>query len=122
MSICSRHVGYRTDRVSAKRESMGMNKLSQAAPYSHRNPLIATSKGLQWSAAGTSRAHLSPFSRPRYPPSQRRLGEIYDSGNSAVARNYSESIRWYEKARQGGEEVPKPQSPYLTFTRNPTTN
>lgn len=23
-----------------------------------------------------------------YPPAQRRLGEIYDSGNSAVVRNY----------------------------------
>jgi TPR repeat protein len=43
-----------------------------------------------------------------YPPAQRRLGEIYDSGNSAVERNYSESIRWYEKAREGGEIIPPP--------------
>jgi TPR repeat protein len=43
-----------------------------------------------------------------YPPAQRRLGEIYDSGNSAVERNYSESIRWYEKAREGGEVIPPP--------------
>ncbi|HLX79050.1 MAG TPA: hypothetical protein VKS43_00545 [Burkholderiales bacterium] len=57
-----------------------------------------------------------------YPPAQRRLGEIYDSGNSAVARNYSESIRWYEKAREGGEEIPKPQSPYPVFDASPPTN
>jgi TPR repeat protein len=43
-----------------------------------------------------------------HPPAQRRLGEIYDSGNSAVERNYSESIRWYEKAREGGEIIPAP--------------
>ena len=49
-----------------------------------------------------------------YPPSQRRLGEIYDSGNSAVERNYEESIRWYQKAREGGEELP-PQKNYGTL-------
>jgi TPR repeat protein len=40
------------------------------------------------------------------PPAQRRLGEIYDTGNSAVERDYSESIRWYGKARENGEPVP----------------
>ena len=49
-----------------------------------------------------------------YPPAQRRLGEIYDSGNAAVERNYEESIRWYQKAREGGEEIPPPKS-YGTF-------
>ena len=49
-----------------------------------------------------------------YPPAQRRLGEIYDSGNSAVERNYEESIRWYQKAREGGEDLP-PQKNYGTF-------
>ncbi len=45
-----------------------------------------------------------------YPPAQRRLGEIYDSGNAAVERNYEESIRWYQKAREGGEIIPPPIS------------
>jgi TPR repeat protein len=44
-----------------------------------------------------------------HPPAQRRLGEIYDSGNSAVKRNYEESIRWYQKARENGEDVPPPK-------------
>jgi TPR repeat protein len=47
-----------------------------------------------------------------YPPAQRRLGEIYDSGNSAVKRDYEESIRWYQKAREGGEQIPPPKSPF----------
>jgi TPR repeat protein len=46
-----------------------------------------------------------------YPPAQRRLGEIYDSGNKAVKRDYEESIRWYQKARDGGEQIPAPKSP-----------
>ncbi len=46
-----------------------------------------------------------------YPPAQRRLGEIYDNGNAAVPRNYAESIRWYEKARAGGEQIPPQKSP-----------
>lgn len=53
-----------------------------------------------------------------YPPAQRRLGEIYDSGNSAVERNYEESIRWYQKAREGGEEIP-PLKSYGTLPMFP---
>ena len=45
-----------------------------------------------------------------YPPAQRKLGEIYDSGNVAVKRDYEESIRWYQKAREGGEDIPPPVS------------
>jgi TPR repeat protein len=50
-----------------------------------------------------------------YPPAQRKLGEIYDTGNAAVPRNYEESIRWYQKARDGGEQIPppKPRMPSL---------
>lgn len=55
-----------------------------------------------------------------YPPAQRRLGEIYDSGNSAVKRNYEESIRWYQKAREGGEQIPPPVS-HGEFSRLPGT-
>jgi len=51
-----------------------------------------------------------------HPPAQRKLGEIYDSGNSAVKRNYEESIRWYQKAREGGEDIPPPKSPMPSTT------
>ena len=39
---------------------------------------------------------------------QKRLGEIYEKGNSAVKRDYDTALRWYEKARAQGIEVPKP--------------
>jgi TPR repeat protein len=51
-----------------------------------------------------------------YPPAQRRLGEIYDSGNKAVKRDFEESIRWYQKAREGGEQIPPPKSPMPTLS------
>lgn len=41
-----------------------------------------------------------------YAPSQRRLGEIYDHGNAAVPRDYEKSIVWYQRASDGGEEIP----------------
>jgi len=39
---------------------------------------------------------------------QRKLGEIYDEGNSVVQRNYQASIQWYEKAREQGVPIAKP--------------
>ncbi len=51
-----------------------------------------------------------------YPPSQRKLGEIFDSGNSAVKRDFSASVHWYEKAREGGEIIPPPKSPIPSVT------
>jgi len=39
---------------------------------------------------------------------QRRLGQIYDKGNSAVQRDYQASLKWYQKARAQGVEIDKP--------------
>jgi len=52
-----------------------------------------------------------------YAPAQLRVAEIYDSGNTAVERDYSESIRWYQLAREGGEQVPPQISPIPSTTR-----
>lgn len=43
-----------------------------------------------------------------YGPAQRKLGQLYDTGNSAVNRDYQASINWYQKAREQGIEVGKP--------------
>lgn len=42
-------------------------------------------------------------------PAQKKLGEIYDRGGP-VQRDYSEALRWYEKARAQGIEIPAPHS------------
>ena len=52
-----------------------------------------------------------------HPPALRKLGEIYDNGNAAVERDYSQSIIWYQRARDAGEPVPqqKPRPPGPPF-------
>lgn len=39
---------------------------------------------------------------------QRKLGQIYDKGNSAVQHDYQASLKWYQKAREQGVEIDKP--------------
>ena len=39
---------------------------------------------------------------------QRRLGQIYDTGNAVVPRDYQASLKWYQKAREQGVEIDKP--------------
>jgi FimV-like protein len=43
-----------------------------------------------------------------YGLAQRRLGQIYDKGNSAVRRDLQASINWYQKARAQGVPIDKP--------------
>ena len=79
----------------------------QAAAQRHAEGLLLDRRG---DHEGALVAYLAA-AEDGYSPSQRRLGEIYDSGNSAVKRDYEESIRWYQKAREGGEDLPSPPSP-----------
>jgi TPR repeat protein len=54
------------------------------------------------------------------PPAQRKLGEIYDTGNTAVARDYAESVRWYQLARENGEQLPEqPKVPSSSTAARP---
>ena len=39
---------------------------------------------------------------------QKRLGDIYNTGNEVVVRDYETALRWYQKARAQGVEIPKP--------------
>jgi len=43
-----------------------------------------------------------------YGLAQRRLGQIYDKGNTAVQRDYQASLKWYQKAREQGVDIDKP--------------
>lgn len=71
-------------------------------------------QGLAMEHRGDQRGALVAFheaAEQGYPPAQRKLGEIYDEGNSAVKRDYEESIRWYQKARENGEILPPQRNP-----------
>jgi len=39
---------------------------------------------------------------------QKKLGDFYSVGNVAVERDYETALKWYEKAREQGIEIPKP--------------
>jgi TPR repeat protein len=39
---------------------------------------------------------------------QKKLGDFYSNGNIAVERDYEAALKWYEKAREQGIEIPKP--------------
>ena len=39
---------------------------------------------------------------------QRRLGQIYDTGNTVVQRDYQVALAWYQKAREQGVDIDKP--------------
>ena len=66
--------------------------------------------GVRLQAKGDERGAFMAFlesAEGGYAPAQRRMGEIYDSSRGAVVRDYPESIRWYQRAREGGEPVPQ---------------
>ena len=68
-------------------------------------------EGLALEARGDDRGAFNAFlaaGEAGYGLAQRKLGQIYDKGNSAVKRDYQASLRWYGKAREQGVEIDKP--------------
>ncbi len=41
---------------------------------------------------------------------QKRLGDIYGTGAGPVERDYVTSLRWYQRAREQGVDIPQPFS------------
>ena len=73
-------------------------------------------EGLAHERRGDERGALTAFleaGESGHGLAQRKLGEIYDRGNSAVQRDYETALRWYQRAREQGIEIPKP------FVRSP---
>ena len=90
--------------------AQSLAKTSVVASEAERQHAVGLALEKRGDEQGAFTAYLAAAEQG-HPPSQRRLGEIYDTGNSAVKRNYEESIRWYQKAREGGEEIPPLKSP-----------
>jgi TPR repeat protein len=69
-------------------------------------------EGVQLRAAGDKYGAFLAFHEAAvmgHPTAQRRLGEIYDSGDAIVQRDYLKALRWYQAAREGGEQIPTAQ-------------
>jgi len=84
------------------------------APAGNRTAASRHAEGLLMEHRGDDKGAFAAFldaAEAGHPPAQRRLGEIYDSGNDAVERDFYASIRWYEKARLEGEDIRSPRSP-----------
>jgi FimV-like protein len=91
----------------------------KAAPAALLSPEEATRRyreGLGLEDKGDEQGALKAFlaaGESGHGLAQRKLGEIYDKGNSAAPRDYETALRWYTKAREQGIEIPKP------FVRSP---
>jgi len=73
-------------------------------------------EGLALESRGDDKSALQAFleaGESGYGPAQRKLGEIYDKGNSAAPRDYENALKWYQRAREQGIEIPRP------FVRSP---
>lgn len=44
-------------------------------------------------------------------PAQKKVGDFYNSGKGVPARDYKAALKWYQKARAQGIEIPKPLTP-----------
>ena len=92
------------------------------APGARESPAFRHAAGVALERRGDDAGAFIAFheaAEAGHPPAQRKLGEIYDSGNPAVKRNLQASIRWYEKAREGGEVLPPLRSPYPNLVNLP---
>jgi len=92
------------------------------APQAQDSPVARHAAGLALERRGDDVGAFIAFleaAEAGHPPAQRKLGEIYDSGNPAVKRDYQAAIHWYEKAREGGEVLPPLRAPYPTFIQLP---
>jgi len=68
-------------------------------------------EGLALERSGDDAGALKAFlesGEAGYGLAQRKLGQIYDKGNSAVERDFQASVRWYQKAREQGVALDKP--------------
>lgn len=69
--------------------------------------------GLAHESKGDDQAALVAFleaGNVGHGQAQKKLGDIYGKGSKAAKRDYDTSLRWYEKARAQGIEIPKPHA------------
>lgn len=83
-------------RAPALAPEQAAARFEQGAVYERKGELAAAMKAyLEAGEAG-------------HGPAQKKLGDIYNAGNSVVRRDYETALKWYQKARAQGIEIPKP--------------
>lgn len=90
----------------------------EPAPKPQANPLLTPpqaaqrlEEGLKAERSGDLQAAMAAYlaaGEAGNGAAQKRLGDIYNTGNTIIQRDYETSLRWYQKARAQGVEIPKP--------------
>lgn len=86
-------------------------KPGAALPPGHEEAVRRYREGLALERKGDDQGALKAFleaGEAGYGLAQRKLGQIYDKGNTVVQRDYQTSLGWYQKAREQGVEIEKP--------------
>ena len=86
-------------------------KPSAAAPATAEEAAKRYREGLALEQRGDHQAALAAFlvaGEAGNGRAQRKLGQIYDQGNTVVQRDYQTAVKWYQKAREQGVEMEKP--------------
>jgi len=84
-----------------------------AVPSKDQAPMRRYQEGLALERQGDDGRAFKAFleaAEGGYGFAQRKLGQIYDKGNSVVQRDLQSSIVWYQKAREQGVPIEKPVS------------
>src|SRR6267154_1934717 len=87
-----------------------LGKPSAAAPLTAEAAAKRYREGLGMERRGDYRGALAAFLEAGESGNglaQRKLGQIYDTGNPAVPRDYQISLKWYQKAREQGMDIDK---------------
>lgn len=71
-------------------------------------------EGLAQDRKGDLRAALKAYleaGQSGHGAAQKKLGDVYNTGNAIVTRDYETALKWYQKAREQGIEIPRPLTP-----------
>lgn len=99
--------------VSPKPRPEPVPKPRAAAPLTPEQAAERYQQGLAAERSGDLRAAMAAFlaaGESGNGQAQKRLGEIYNTGNAVVQRDYETALIWYQKARAQGVEIPRPMS------------
>jgi FimV-like protein len=92
-------------KVPAARPGKAAERFSQGEVFERKGDLKAAMDAYTESAEAG------------YGPAQKKLGDLYGQGNAFLARDYQTSLKWYQKAREQGVEVPTPMTYQPTAPR-----
>ena len=86
-------------------------KAAPAAPAGREEAARRYRDGLALERKGDDQGALKAYleaGEAGHGLAQRKLGQIYDKGNTAVQRDYQASLKWYQRAREQGVDIDKP--------------